>query len=76
MRHSLATALIRLRQGKMLPDHAKALFAGYKTLADLLIDERDNRYKKRLRVLWEAHQKAQGLPVDAEPLGLPEGDVQ
>lgn len=66
VRSAMASALRKLRAGKMQQSLAGQLINGYTQLAHLLQDERDSRYKKRLKVLWEAHQKGQGLPVEDE----------
>jgi hypothetical protein len=70
VRNALASCLRRLRSGRMSEDLGKVLIVGYRTMADLLIDERDNRYKKRIKVLWEAHQKGQGVQPEEEDASL------
>lgn len=65
-RHAMAQVLLKMRAGRMQATLGSQLVNGYTQLAHLLQDERDSKYKKRLRVLWEAHQKGQGLPVEDE----------
>lgn len=66
VRRAMAMDAKRMRYGKLDVKLGNALMFAYTQLAHVMQDERDNRYKKQVRVLWEAHQRGRGLPVEEE----------
>lgn len=67
VRAAMADVLRKLRRKKVEIGQANALINGYTQLAHLLQDARDNRYKKQVKVLWEAHQRGQTVHSEGEP---------
>lgn len=66
VRHSMADVLRKMRSGAIKLAKGNSLINGYTQLAHLMQDARDTRYQKRLKVLWEAHQRGQGLAPEAD----------
>lgn len=66
VQRAMAKLCRRLRNGTVDPKQGNALTVAYNTLHGMMRDARDSKYQKRLKVLWEAHQKGQGLPVEDE----------
>lgn len=66
---AMADLARRIRNGKIDVARGNSLTVAYNTLHGMMRDARDSKYQKRLKVLWEAHQREQGLPADAEPGG-------
>jgi len=64
VRSALAKVLRKVGRGKLSNDTGRTLILGYRTMNEILRDERDNKYKKRVRVLWEAHQRGGGAALE------------
>lgn len=60
-RAALASCLRAVRRNSLSTDTGRTLIAGYKALLEQLRWERETRYQRRIKVLWDAHQKAQGV---------------
>lgn len=66
VRFSMADVLRKMRTGAMKLAKGNALINGYTQLAHLMQDARDTRYQKRLKVLWEVHERGQGVTPEPE----------
>lgn len=66
VRKSMASVLKKMRAGRMQVGLGNSLINGYTQLAHLLQDKRDTLYQRRLKLLWEAHQRTGGAAVEAD----------
>lgn len=70
VRRAMAKDIRRLRAKTLDVKLGNALMFAYTQLAHLLQDKRDHVYQKRLKVLWEAHQRGQGLAPEADEVDV------
>lgn len=66
VRRAMAKDLRRMRERTLDVKLGNALMFGYTQLARLLQDSRDSRYQKRLKVLWEAHERGTGAQPEVD----------
>ena len=66
-RRAMALVLRQIRFGRVEVKVGNALIFGLTQLAHLMQDQRDTLYQKRLKKLWEAHQKALPAVSEDEP---------
>jgi hypothetical protein len=62
VRRAMSKVCNEMRTGEIELRLGNALMFGLGQLAHILQDARDNRYKQRVRTLWQAYEKAQKQP--------------
>jgi hypothetical protein len=66
VQRAMAAVCRRIRNGHLDVRQGNALTVALNTLHGMMRDARDSKHQKRLRVLWEAHQRGSGAAPEAE----------